>query len=139
MANGKRDTSAPLGTRRSSIRVFIWVVLASMGWLGISLAAESPAVVPESGREAAEDLGIELDGAASDRGGAVRLFDTQVSRAPVGVNIVPATVVVQVGDTPPGGGGDAVTSLNSPFTDGSGKVGLTGALDDGGSNDNFVW
>ncbi|NJL30014.1 MAG: hypothetical protein HC897_20035 [Thermoanaerobaculia bacterium] len=32
-----------------------------------------------------------------------------------------------------------VTSLNTPFTNADGEVGLTGALDNGGASDSFVW
>lgn len=49
------------------------------------------------------------------------------------------TVVVQEGDTPAGGGGNPVTSLNSPFTNADGEVGFTGILDNGGASDSFVW
>jgi hypothetical protein len=52
---------------------------------------------------------------------------------------IPVSVVVREGDMPPGGGGNAVTSLNSPFTNADGEVGFTGVLDNGGSSDNFVW
>ncbi|MGD8625090.1 MAG: hypothetical protein PVJ34_11165, partial [Anaerolineae bacterium] len=39
--------------------------------------------------------------------------------------IVPADLVLQDGDTPPGGGGGPVTTLNHPYTNGDGQVGFT--------------
>ncbi|MEZ4645932.1 MAG: hypothetical protein R3E31_24970 [Chloroflexota bacterium] len=60
-----------------------------------------------------------------------------VERAPTA--IVPATVILQDGDTPTGGGGNLVTIVNTPFTDGNGKVGFVGAVDNGGTSDYFVW
>ncbi len=49
---------------------------------------------------------------------------------------VPVTVVLQAGDMPDGGGGAMVDILNSPFTDGGGRVGFNGSLTDG---DRFIW
>lgn len=49
---------------------------------------------------------------------------------------VPATVLVQVGDTPPGGGGAMVDVLNAPFTDGGGRPGFSGSLTSG---ERFIW
>ncbi len=49
---------------------------------------------------------------------------------------VPAVVVLQAGDTPAGGGGAMVDILNSPFTDGRGRLGFNGSLTDG---DRFIW
>lgn len=46
---------------------------------------------------------------------------------------IPGVVVVQVGDTV---GPSTVSSLNTPFTDGNGKVGFVGALAD---NQRFIW
>ena len=51
---------------------------------------------------------------------------------------IPVMVVTQDGDTPPGSGGDPVTSLNAPFTNADGEVGFTGAIT-GGMTHNFVW
>lgn len=47
--------------------------------------------------------------------------------------VVDATLVLQDGDTPAGAPG-AVTTLNSPFTNGNGAVGFTGS-----AGENFVW
>lgn len=52
---------------------------------------------------------------------------------------VPAQLVTQEGATPPGGNGDAVTLVNTPFTTASGTVGFTGAFSLAGNNDHFVW
>lgn len=52
---------------------------------------------------------------------------------------VPVELIVKDGDTPPAAGGDPVTTLNAPFTNGLGQVGFTGAVDRGGSSDNFIW
>ena len=49
---------------------------------------------------------------------------------------LPATVVLQVGDTPAGGGGAMVDGLNPPFTDGGGRPGFNGALTSG---ERFIW
>ena len=49
---------------------------------------------------------------------------------------VPVTVVLQVGDTPAGGGGEMVDILNPPFTDGGDRVGFNGALTSG---ERFIW
>ncbi|MBN1551214.1 hypothetical protein JW979_07085 [bacterium] len=54
-------------------------------------------------------------------------------------DVVAANLVVQDGDTPPGGSGNPVSQLNSPFTNGSGVVGFTGAIIAGAETDNFVW
>ena len=48
-------------------------------------------------------------------------------------------IVVAAEGEPAAGSGDLVTVLNAPFTNGDGKVGFTGAVDDSGSNDGFVW
>ncbi len=68
--------------------------------------------------------------------------DQAIERGAAGASlpmaVVEASLVVQNGDTPPGGGGNPVTVLNSPFTNGNGQVGFTGAVNDG-SADNFVW
>jgi hypothetical protein len=47
--------------------------------------------------------------------------------------LVLATLVAREGDTPPGAPA-AITSLNSPFTNGDGEVGFTGS-----AGENFVW
>jgi hypothetical protein len=47
--------------------------------------------------------------------------------------LVPAVVVTKVGDTV---GASTVSSLNSPFTDGNGRVGFVGALAD---SQRFIW
>jgi hypothetical protein len=52
---------------------------------------------------------------------------------------VPATLVLQDGDMPTGGGGNPVTSLNATFVNNAGDVGFTGNLDNGGSSDGFVF
>ncbi|MEM8961414.1 MAG: hypothetical protein AAGD38_08055 [Acidobacteriota bacterium] len=49
---------------------------------------------------------------------------------------VPGTIVVQEGDIIDGA---PVTIINAPFTNGDGEVGFTGAVDRGGTTDNFVW
>lgn len=49
---------------------------------------------------------------------------------------LPVTVVLQVGDTPAGGGGEMVDTLNAPFTDSGGRVGFNGALTSG---ERFIW
>lgn len=64
------------------------------------------------------------------------IFRPKAARGPVPV---PAKVVVQEGDSPPGAGADTVSSLGAPFTDGNGVVGFTGNLTTGGGSDNFVW
>ncbi len=51
---------------------------------------------------------------------------------------VPVSVVLKVGDAPAGAPvGDTVSALNSPFTDGNGKVGFVGSL--APSSARFVW
>ncbi|MEM1204206.1 MAG: lamin tail domain-containing protein [Acidobacteriota bacterium] len=52
-----------------------------------------------------------------------------------GPAVRPATVVLQDGDTPAGGGGAAVDLLNPPMTSGTGAVGFVGAV----AGDRFVW
>ena len=49
--------------------------------------------------------------------------------------VVPATLVLQDGDTPAGAGG-AVSLLGTPFASGAGAVGFTGDVD---VDDDFVW
>ncbi|MEO1088351.1 MAG: hypothetical protein AAFY88_29315, partial [Acidobacteriota bacterium] len=73
------------------------------------------------------------------RAGADALLDPRPEPRGLGGPPVPATLVLREGDTPPGGGGNAVTSLNSPFVNGNGEVGFTGQLDNSGSADSFVF
>jgi len=48
-------------------------------------------------------------------------------------------VVIKEGDVAPGTGGLVVLTVNAPFTNGNGRVGFTGSVDNGGVTDNFVW
>ncbi len=59
--------------------------------------------------------------------------------APLGPAPVAASLILQDGDTPAGGGGNAVTSLGATFVNGLGEVGFTGNVDNGGSSDGFVF
>ena len=59
--------------------------------------------------------------------------------APLGPTPLAASLIVQEGDTPMGGGGNVVTSLGSTFVNSLGEVGFTGNLDNGGSSDGFVF
>ncbi|MCH9649312.1 MAG: lamin tail domain-containing protein [Deltaproteobacteria bacterium] len=104
-------------------------------------SAKAPGPIPQAA--ALEAAGIEApdpdDDAASapsQRGSRARL--SRQASAVLG-GPTPVTVIVQEGDTPTGGGGNAVTSLNAPFSNGDGEVGFTGNVDNGGSNDAFVW
>ena len=77
---------------------------------------------------------------ASSKGALLlALILATLTATPVGAAVVDATLVAQEGDVPPGGDGDPVSSLNAPFSTGSGAVGFTGALDTGGATDHFVW
>ncbi len=67
---------------------------------------------------------------AGDGAGAATV-QTRVEGVPL-----PVTVVLQIGDTPAGGGGAMVDGLNPPFTDGGGRVGFNGALTSG---ERFIW
>ena len=53
--------------------------------------------------------------------------------------LVPARVVVKIGDVPTGAGGDSVSDINSPFTNGQGSLGFVGAVERPGGADYFVW
>ena len=54
--------------------------------------------------------------------------------------VVPATVVVKDGDVPTGAGGDPVSKIMLPFTNGRGALGFAGAVDRPGTGeDYFVW
>lgn len=65
---------------------------------------------------------------------ALPLEEPAFTTIPDGVSaVIPATLVVQDGDTPPTAPGP-VSSLNGPFTDGNGEVGFTGS-----AGENFVW
>jgi hypothetical protein len=50
--------------------------------------------------------------------------------------VVPATLVAQVGQVAPGGGGATITTVSTPFVTESGQVGFVGALSSG---TNYVW
>ena len=49
------------------------------------------------------------------------------------------TVILQQGDTPANGGGLTVNQVNSPATNGNGKVGFSGTLENGGNDTEFLW
>lgn len=91
---------------------------------GVALGAVLPALGSEEVAEL-DRLGLEPPAAAVDE--PLRV-DTEGARA-----LVAATVVARQGDTPPGAPA-AIGSLNSPFTNGDGEVGFTGA-----AGENFVW
>jgi hypothetical protein len=67
---------------------------------------------------------------------AIALFGgvAAISAQPVDVELI-----AQVGQTTPQSGGDPISSLNSPFTTGTGQVGFTGAVARASGTDNFVW
>jgi hypothetical protein len=93
---------------------------AALGILNTApLAAEDPAATAEL-----ERLGLDEPIPADDSRPLAKAGD----RA-----LVPATLIVRDGDTPPGAPG-AVTALNAPFTNGDGEVGFTGS-----AGENFVW
>lgn len=93
-----------------------------------AIALVAPLVVADSDHSstALENAGVEA------AGGEMIVGEYAVPAVKNGV-IRSATVVLQVGDTPPGAPG-AVTSVNSPFTNGAGAVGFTGTAGEG-----FVW
>jgi hypothetical protein len=95
--------------------------------------------LPDPGTEAALKAGIDYEGASpedvSSAGGGSG-SDGGALRGPA---VVPATLIIQDGDTPTGTNG-AITSINAPFTNGLGQVGFTGGADDGAAGtDNYVW
>ncbi len=72
---------------------------------------------------------------AGDLGSDAELVNVRWQERIAGIPL-PVTVVLQVGDTPAGGGGEMVDTLNPPFTDGAGRVGFNGALTSG---ERFIW
>lgn len=71
-------------------------------------------------------LGTTVPALAAEVGGGERIAGLPL----------PVTVVLEAGDTPAGGGGAMVDTLNAPFTDGSGRVGFNGLLSSG---ERFIW
>jgi hypothetical protein len=59
-----------------------------------------------------------------------------VTASSVAFSTISVQRVAYVGQTPSGGDGSAITTLNSPFTNSLGRVGFTGNL---ASGNNFVW
>lgn len=49
------------------------------------------------------------------------------------------TLIAQEGQTTPETGGDPISTLNGPFTTGTGQVGFTGSVTRVSGTDNFVW
>lgn len=101
-------------------------------------------------RHLAESLQIEGGHAVSEggviharldalSGGAEAVISFREPAATAGPPAQSVEVVLQEGDMPPGAGGNAVTSLNPPFTSGTGAVGFNGQVDDGGSSVRFIW
>ena len=74
----------------------------------------------------------EFEAQGLDEDPALEEEDTALPQ-PKGRSIVEAVLVVQEGDIPTGGL-TPVSSLNSPFTNGNGKLGFTGSI-----GENFVW
>lgn len=54
-------------------------------------------------------------------------------------DVVPANIIVKTGDIPEGTSGDPVSLINSPFTNGQGFLGFTGAVMRTEGLDHFVW
>ncbi len=108
--------------------------------LSVCLAAGMLVSPPSTA--AAEPLQeLPSDAATRDALGLSAAQDASAEALPGRVrgSVLTVTLVVREGDLPPGGGGNPVTTLGSPFTDGVGNVGFTGAVDAGGSSDAFVW
>jgi hypothetical protein len=106
--------------KRAGIIIGVIAVMAASSTLIAAEAADS--AIPT--RAELEALGLDSISQAETEAKAV----LKGSRA-----IVPASLVVQEGDTPAGAPGP-VTALNSPFTNGNGVVGFTGS-----AGENFVW
>jgi hypothetical protein len=73
----------------------------------------------------------------SVRTGAV--VTAAVVAAPIGAASAQVEVVIAEGQAAPGTPGLLVTALGAPFTDGPGRAGFTGTVDDKGGADRFVW
>lgn len=56
-----------------------------------------------------------------------------------GAQVRPVTIIAIDNQPLPGSGGDVVSVLNAPFTDGNGKVGFVGTLTTGAGTDVFVY
>jgi hypothetical protein len=107
------------------------VLVASIAVAAAAVAAEDIGMLDVTPAQL-EAMG--LDQTALQAPDAAIPADTSTPAAKAGNRaLVPAALVVRVGDTPPGAPG-AVTALNSPFTNGDGEVGFTGS-----AGDNFVW
>lgn len=123
-----------MGNSRSFLPLSSARLLPIAGLFLVALGHGAPALAATP-TLANERAGIEVGG--EEATSSVLSADSR-AKSQLGA-ATPVAVVVMEGDTPSGGGGNAVTIVNSPFTNGDGEVGFTGAVDNGGSSDSFVW